>query len=41
MKTSGHHNDHGCEICIERGNCECLECGLSKRVVMPVLYAQS
>jgi predicted transcriptional regulator len=29
MKTSGHHYDHGCKICIERKKCECVECGLS------------
>ncbi len=29
MRIYGHHYDHGCEICIERGNCECVECRLS------------
>ncbi len=34
VKTIGHHYDHGCEICIERGNCECVECRLSASVEM-------
>jgi hypothetical protein len=32
MRTSGHHYDHGCEICIGRGNCECVECRLSSDI---------
>jgi predicted transcriptional regulator len=29
MQTAGHHYDHGCKICIERKNCECVVCRVS------------
>ncbi len=28
MQTAEHHYNHGCKICIDRGNCECVECRL-------------